>query len=221
MPIPQKENYSVPKTARERIYQTLKNWIQTNTLKPGERISDTDLASYFSVSRTPVREAMQLLADQKLIEILPGKESRVTPIDFVSIREDYLILARLNALAIRFAFPHITAQHIQELEELNEQIKASSFTAFAELDNEFHTQILDIAGNPFLIDFCDTLCAHVIRFKLFYLESSYDISECYEGHKKILDALKARDLDIAEKLMYDNFAYMTSYLDELIAGRQL
>ncbi len=108
---------------------------------------------------------MQLLADQKLIEILPGKESRVTPIDFASIREDYLILAKLNALAIQFAFPHITAQHIKELEELNEQIKTSSFTTFAELDNEFHTQILD--------------------------------------------ALKARDLDTAKKLMYDNFAYMT------------
>lgn len=75
MPIPKKTNVQAPKTARARVYQTLKEWIENNTLKPREKIYDTELASYFEVSRTPVREAMQLLADQKLIEITPGKKA--------------------------------------------------------------------------------------------------------------------------------------------------
>ena len=86
MPIPLKTEPQVPQTARQRVYSQLKKWIVNGTLTPEEKISDLELANYFSVSRTPVREAMQLLADQRLIQIFPGKESRVAPIDLEQAR---------------------------------------------------------------------------------------------------------------------------------------
>ena len=74
MPIPKQVSYEAPKSAKMRIYEALREWIIDGTLQPGEKILDSEISQYFSVSRTPVREAIQMLAEQKLIEIRPGKE---------------------------------------------------------------------------------------------------------------------------------------------------
>lgn len=216
MPIPKKEKKYIPKTAKERVYQTLKEWIETNTLKPGEKIFDVDLATYFEVSRTPVREAMQLLADQKLIEIRPGKESRVAPIDLDYMREIYTILGSLHALAIRFAFPKITKQTIQKLETINNNIRAEVPKNFVDMDNRFHECILELVSNPLLCDFCITLAAHANRFKLIYLSVTKidDSSESVNGHQQIIDALKSRDLTLAEAAVQCNFTYMLEKIDD-------
>ena len=73
MPIPVKTPLEKQKTAKERIYIQLREWIINGTLQPEEKISDQEISQYFSVSRTPAREAIQMLADQKLVEIYPGK----------------------------------------------------------------------------------------------------------------------------------------------------
>lgn len=71
------------------------------------------------MSRTPIRETTQLLADQKLINIYPGKESCVAPIDFEQAKQTYQIMAQLYALALEFAFPRVTADTVAELREIN------------------------------------------------------------------------------------------------------
>jgi len=215
MPVPKKQTASVPKTARERVYLTLKEWIQNNTLKPGEKIYDTELADYFEVSRTPVREAMQLLAEQKLIEIRPGKESIIAPIDLDAVKEIYMILAQLQALAVRFAFPKITEQTIEQLEEINRSIPTASISEYLAADNAFHKCIQDAAANPFLDNFCDLLNAHITRFKFIYLEETadYDKEKSFRSHQQIIDAFKTGDLQQAEKATYDNFTFMIDNID--------
>jgi len=216
MPIPKKQTSAIPKTARERIYQTLKEWIQQNTLKPGEQIYDKELAAYFEVSRTPVREAIQLLADQKLIEIRPGKESIVAPIDLDQIREIYVILGDLQALAIRFAFPNVTDQTIQQLESINGQISSASNEDFLELDHAFHQCILDAAGNAFLQNFYSILSAHIIRFQRSYMEmfSTFEREESVRSHQQIIDAIKTGELGLAEQSMNENFLYMLEKIND-------
>mgnify|MGYP002512403604 CR=1 FL=1 len=215
MPIPSKKTSSAPKTARERVYQTLKQWIENNTLKQGEKIYDTELASYFEVSRTPVREAMQLLADQKLIEIRPGKESFVAPIDLSVVRENYMILGQLQILALRFAFPKITEQDLEQLERINQTIVTESISDYLSADNTFHQYIQKIAGNPFLDSFCNMLSTHITRFQFTYLENFTDYSKegSFQSHQRIIDALRAKDLDAAEKELYENFVFMLPQID--------
>lgn len=217
MPIPKKTQTPVPKTARERVYQTLKKWIESNTMKPGEKISDTELASYFEVSRTPVREAMQLLADQRLIEIRPGKESIVAPIDLASTKEIYVILGQLQATAVRFAFPRITDQFIRQLEQINQKIPGTSAESFITTDNAFHQCILDLAGNPFLDSFCNMLSAHITRFQLSYFEQTpdYSIQGTFRSHQRIINALKNGDLPVAEKEIYENFTFMIEKIEAI------
>ena len=215
MPVPKKEALNVPKTARERVYHTLKEWIENSTLKPGEKLNDKELADYFEVSRTPVREAMQLLADQKLIDIYPGKESLVAPIDMESIKGIYEILGQLHALAVRFAAPKISAESISQLEKLNKIITTKSPRMFIDTDNAFHQYILDLAGNPFLTSFCSILGTHIIRFQCLYLDMTKDFSidETLSSHQAIIDALKKQDLPLAEEKTRLNFTYITEKID--------
>jgi len=219
MAVPKKQTTSIPKTARERIYQTLKEWIQQNTLKPGEKIYDKELAEYFEVSRTPVREAMQLLADQRLIEIRPGKDSIVTPIDLEQIKEIYVILGSIQSLGVRFAFPKITAQIIEQLEQINEQISKASSMELLKFDQAFHQCILDAAGNPFLDNFYSMLNTHITRFQLSYVETGldFDKKETLLAHQNIIDALKDKDLARAEKEINQNYLFMLDKIDHIAA----
>jgi DNA-binding GntR family transcriptional regulator len=70
MPLPKKVSSSSKLNAKDRVYQQLRAWIITGTLAPQEKISDQAIAALFGVSRTPVREALQLLATQEFVEMI-------------------------------------------------------------------------------------------------------------------------------------------------------
>ena len=72
MPIPAQQSPVVRTTARERVFKALQEWIIDGPLLPEERLNDAELAKFFSVSRTPVREALQMLAEQKLVTMVPS-----------------------------------------------------------------------------------------------------------------------------------------------------
>lgn len=81
MPVPQGSGVIHRKSARQAVYETVCDWIITGVLEPGEKILDSELGEYFSVSRTPVREALQLLQSQKLVLVMPGRATVVAPLD--------------------------------------------------------------------------------------------------------------------------------------------
>lgn len=216
MPIPKNTSQQAPKSAKVRIYEALKDWIVDGTLKPGEKILDSEISAYFSVSRTPVREAMQLLADQRLIEIRPGRESRVSEIGSVNLQEVYRTLASLHCLALEFAFPRITDDVIDRLEQINEQFadacKRNNFKGFLALDGEFHDVFIELAGNEFIRDFARTLDCHVERAENLYFNQPEDRQESVLEHKRLISYLRERDLNKAKQAMYDNWMHTVNSL---------
>ena len=89
MPIPERPQALQRQSAKSVVYQTVCDWIITGVMKPGEKILDSELASYFNVSRTPVREALQLLQSQKLVLVMPGRATVVAPLDTQDIEKCY------------------------------------------------------------------------------------------------------------------------------------
>lgn len=209
MPIPAKKEHATPKTARERVYTELKQWIVDGTLQPEEKISDQELAEYFSVSRTPIREAMQLLADQKLINIYPGKESRVAPIDFEQAKQAYQIMAQLYALALEFAFPRVTADTVAELREINrkfdQHLSRHDSAGAHQLDKQFHGIFLRLAPNEFLSNFIDIVDCHVERIERLYYSSEMMRKDSVSKHETIISALEQGDLDAAIRGTKENW----------------
>lgn len=214
MPLPQKEEYSKPKTARERIYDEVKEWIINGTLQPGEKISDHEIAVYFSVSRTPVREAIQLLSDQGLINIYPGRGTCVSEINIDEINSIYRISADLHSLALEFAFPKITKNTIQNLKQINDNFyKAEicgNYLEAGKQDQQFHEVFLQLADNRYLSEFTNTLGTHIRRVQMMndpYYNLAGKNDDSYKQHLKIINALEQKDIKTAKEMMRQNWLY--------------
>ena len=210
MPIPKMPSKSVPLTAKERVYSELKEWIVDGTLKEREKLSDREIANYFSVSRTPVREALQLLSEQKLVSIYPGRESLVAPADRANNAHIYAIMAELPVLAVRFAYPNITDEIIGELENSNcrfsKALQAGNLDKMREHDLAFHKIIIQAAGNVFLTDFIETINTHIDRIEhLFFSNKSHYRINSADEHQTIIAALKHGNPTEAENTMRVNW----------------
>ena len=221
MPIPASKTDFFPKTAKDRVFSVMREWIIDGTLKPGEKIFDKDIAEYFSVSRTPVREAFQMLAEQKLITISPGKESRVTDIDPVSARQSYELLSVLEPVAVRYAMSNITDEALRVLEDstkkLKEAIDSGNPGQANEADHLFHQIILEISGNDYLRQFCETLETHVARVEIHYF-SHQDILEMLPAsvieHEAIIEAIKNGNAEEACRVMAENWNNTIPYIEK-------
>lgn len=216
MPIPSKTSFEAPKSVKIRIYEALREWIIDGTLQPGEKILDSEISQYFSVSRTPVREAIQMLAEQKLVEIIPGKESRISELESIDIPQTYKMLAVLHTTAVEFAFDKIEREDIENLKEANikfqEAYKNRDIKGCRAYDDEFHDIILGLAGNDFLTSFCDTLNGHSSRLENIYFSKVGDMEELIHEHKAIIKALEDRDLEKAKEYMRSNWLHTIEVL---------
>ena len=201
MPVPAKKPKEKPKTAKELVYSEVREWIVNGVLKPDEKISDQEISQYFSVSRTPVREAIQMLADQRLVTISPGKETRVSPLDIREADFDYRIAAELHALALEFAYPSVTEDVLDELKKINQSfaivIKDHDIEGATRFDDQFHAVFLRLAGAHFLTEFTHILKGHLQRIENVYYRE-HDIAS-YDSHEKMIEALERHDLEQAKE----------------------
>lgn len=216
MPLPTNMPSQKRMSAKEQIYIQLRDWIIDGTLRPNEKINDQDISQYFSVSRTPVREAMQLLSDQKLVNISPGKGSCVAPIDYEQTLKSYEILADLNCLALKFAFPHLTDEYLKDLEEFNETYarvaKSADFLRLTEIDRQFHQLIFDLADSEFLTYFYEVLHIHTQRVESIFVYEKTNYSKSYGEHRQIIETLRKKDLEGAMAHMRDNWLHTAEFI---------
>lgn len=209
MPIPVKNEALKPQSAKMRIYYTLREWIMYGTLLPGERINDQELSDYFEVSRTPVREALQILERQKLIEVFPNKATVVSQLDTSNLEKWYLPLAHLHALAAELACRSITKEQIDELRAIDAQV--FRYVAQGDIINTLrqdlflHNRILEIVDNEFITEFSETLMLHIQRVEYAFFKKTGLSAESFCPHDALLDALEQHDAKRAFDEMLRNW----------------
>ena len=112
MPIPSKTESIQTLSVKDRIYNVVCEWIITGVLKSGEKILDSELAQYFDVSRTPVREAIQMLERQKLVKVIPSRGTIVANIEIEDTEKCYRLLAEIQAFAAEEACERISEEQL-------------------------------------------------------------------------------------------------------------
>ena len=161
------------------------------------------------MSRTPVREALQVLAEKGLVEILPGRGTRVTPIDLASLRQSYPLLSHLHGYAVRLAFPLVNDEVIRELKarnlELYHCLSTGDQLRTQAADEQFHQVLLDLAANKYLSAFISDLSIHIARTEVQFFKHNEFRSQSVQGHEQIIDALQRRDLEGAVQATEDNW----------------
>ncbi|WP_322112091.1 GntR family transcriptional regulator [Brevibacillus ruminantium] len=210
MPIPKDYHAPVRLSAKEKAFHQIQRWIIDGTLEPGEQLYDAELSDALGISRTPVREALQLLQTQGFVEMYPGRQTIVTTISKDDVPDIYPPLAALQALAAEEATPKMTALHIRKLREINDSyrnaIEAGQLFQAMEWDEQFHDVILEVADNPYITQFSSILQLHVRRMKYLFLQQPIRTkAESVEEHERFINALERRDASQAASIMKQNW----------------
>ncbi|MCM3620118.1 GntR family transcriptional regulator [Sutcliffiella horikoshii] len=219
MPIP--SNYSSPTrvSAKKRAFAQIQEWIIDGTLQPKEKLNDAELAQALGVSRTPIREALQLLNVQGLVEMFPGVGTQVTSVKKEDITKILPPLGALQALAAELATPLITQETIDILRKINSKfadaIKKGDFYSALKQDEQFHNLIVESAQNPYLVNSVSNLQAHVLR--LYFYQSIILTDTSIEEHESIIKAFEQRDKGTAAKIARTNWLRA---IDEFYADQE-
>lgn len=220
MPLPNYPHKESNLPAKADILETMQHWITVMQLRPGEKISDTEIAEYFNVSRTPVREVLKILEQQKLIYTFPGRATIIADLALDDIESYYLPMQTLQCLAVRLAVDNAESGDIEALEELNarfgEAMDSGDAEAILMADKNFHEKILEIAGNEFISEFCSSLWVRIARLDyMFFRDNTMGTS--YSDHKLMIDSFRIKDPFGAELAMKNNWNYSMLAVKAVVA----
>ena len=195
------------KPLRDVVFETLRDAIITQVLKPGERLMEIQLADEMGVSRTPVREAIRKLELEGLVVMVPRKGAYVAGVSMKDIHEVYEVRAALEMLAVTLAAERITDEELDALER--QVLKESEAEATGDentldniiyIDSTFHDIIYQAAHNQRLVQFVNILQEQLQRFRAASLSRPGRSKTALDEHKQIVEALAERNGELASKL---------------------
>ncbi|SMB78353.1 GntR family transcriptional regulator [Deinococcus hopiensis] len=209
MPIPSTASKRTRILARDEVYTQLSTWIIDGTLQPEEPLRDQDIAEQLGVSRTPVREALRRLEDEGFVETALNRWTRVAPLRAAHATELYPVVATLEVLALRLAFPHLTLQDQTALHDLDVQLRqallAGDVQGAVTADTGFHDIWISKSGNSELLAALKVLKRKLRRIELAYFNASASGQASLNEHEAIRQALGVRDVDQAVRALQDNW----------------
>jgi DNA-binding GntR family transcriptional regulator len=185
-----------------QVYARLLDEMATGQLLPGDRLRETELAARLKVSRTPVREAIRLLETDGLVVHVPRAGATVRQLDYAEVTELYEMRAVLEGTAARLAARTASEIELSELQSINDEMGQTTDGPTAQkLNRVFHKTLLNAAKNRFLHRSTASLAKALMILGPTTLAASERIEDAVEEHQRVLEALRARDGDEAERLM--------------------
>jgi DNA-binding GntR family transcriptional regulator len=225
---PGSEQIFPPKSISDQIYELLKNKILDNYIKPGERLTQEEIAEAFKASRTPIRQAFILLEKDGLVERLPQGGVRVTKIDIETVRDVFGIRGALETYAVELACTKIQKPDIDLLREIERQasdiLSTPSVDAEAnlqrllKLNSSFHDVIYKSTGSTLLATLINNLKNTVIRLRALSLREVETWNQVWREHSQLIGCLERRDNVGACRVMRDHISAAASYV---LAGFQV
>ncbi|MGP1385784.1 MAG: GntR family transcriptional regulator [Thainema sp.] len=189
----------------EQVYQALRNAILTGELAAGQRLVETQLAEWLSVSRTPLREALRQLQQEGLVSSEANGGLRVTTLSIADAIELYDCRIALEQLAVAEACRRATDEQLKQLEMYvaeaeqfaDAQEKPSSSFQLLELDYQFHHLIAQSSGNQRLTALLEQLFDAMALLRIQTLQHNPNVLEIRLEHRQIYTAIATQDADAA------------------------
>jgi DNA-binding GntR family transcriptional regulator len=179
------------------IVSRLRDMIIRCELRPGERISEKALGELFKVSRTPLREALKILASEDLIAIRPHRGSVVTEVSSRDIAETFAVMGALETFAAPLTCDRVSnidiAAFDRMLEDLNSTHQDAARETYFELNKAFHATIVRLSDNAVLAATYGDLFGKIERARHLANLNQSRWDESLREHASILQALRRRD----------------------------
>lgn len=211
--------------ASSRVYDTLRRQITSLRLAPDTTLSRADLAETFSVSQSPVREAIQRLEQDGLVKSFPQSRTVVTRIDTDRIREEHFLRVALESQAARMladAHDPQTITKIAGLIRLQEALLGDleQIEMFTQLDAAFHEALFVGVGQPGLQHLMATRCGNLARLRSLDLPRPEKMASVVEGHKAVAENIEAGDADAAAAAMRNHLTGTMERISRIIETNQ-
>lgn len=195
-------SYDEFRPVRDLVLERLREAILTKTLKPGDRIVESELAQALNVSRTPVREALRVLEAEGLLKRIPRKGLFVRGITIEDVVEIYSIRIALESLAVSKAVNSISAPEINRLRSLVEQMKKYTDSRQSEklfsVCQEFNDILIRACRMPRLIKLVKVYMEYLEDFRAISMAKHERQVAALKEHEDILQAVIDRDPQKAE-----------------------
>lgn len=198
----------------ERAYRAIRDLIVRVDLAPGDVIREDDLQARLGIGRTPIREALQRLARDQFVTVIPRRGMLVAGVDVTELSMLYETRAILEPYATRLACARGRSEHWEAMATAIDAARrpGTSNDDLMAIDRTCHEIVWSASGNRFLTDTLDMLYAQSDRLWHLYLADVSDMRHAVEEHAEIHGALVAGDAERAASLAE---AHMRAFDDEI------
>ena len=203
----------------EEVAERLRASIYAHELPPGSWVDEQALADQFGISRTPMREALKVLASEGLVILKPRRGCYVTELSDTDLDQIFPVMALLEGRAALEATQKASAADLAALDRIHADLErhAASGDAnhFFEANDAFHTALQDIADNRWLKQLIADARKVIKLTRRKSLEAEGRVNESLQEHRKVMSAIKQRQPDQAARAMHDHLLSGRAALAEL------
>ena len=206
----------------DRIREELEQAIMAAEFAEGERLDEVTLAARFSVSRTPVREALHALAASGLVETLPRRGVFVRYPSFIKLVEMFDVMAELEAMCGRLAARRITEEELERLEEAagacEKAMEKGDADEYYRENERFHHILYHASGNSFLAEQASRLHKRLQPFRRLQLRVRGRLRQSMQEHRDVQKAVAAGDAEGAAVTLRRHISIQGENLKDLMAN---
>lgn len=197
-----------PTALYQEVAERLRQRIFNHELTPGTWIDEQKLAEQYGISRTPLREALKVLASEGVVELKPRRGCYVTEISRQDMDDIFPLMAMLEGRCALEAVRRAKPADLRALKAIHERLEVAAkegrIDAFFEANQEFHRLIQELANNRWLLSVIQDLRKVLKLSRLHSLSLEGRLQQSLEEHRAIMAAFEANDAEQAEKHMQDH-----------------
>lgn len=207
------------RTTADVVFEHLYNQIISLEVMPGSKMSETDVANQFNVSRQPVRDAFRRLGNMQLLRVQPQKTTIVQKFSLSGIRSARVVRLGVELEILRLAVKNWTPEcHTDFAENLAQQdttVKHNDTEAFHALDGAFHELIAMVAGQTEAFEVAHEKKLLVDRMCVLSLKRADEMTVLAQDHRQIFEAMASGDQTAAQQLFRTHLGRIESTIDSV------
>src|SRR5262245_41009693 len=202
-PVPAKSGWVPERRAKresrvDQAYAEIRRRILDNHYAPGHQVLEQELAADLGMSRTPVREALVRLQNERFVQLIPRHGMRVVPLSIHELRDVYEVLTALELTAIeRLIRAELDDESLMAIEksvdEMDLAVRKKDVDAWAQADERFHRSLVTLCGNRRLAEMVEMLWEQGHRARMTTVRLRASLEQSNREHRAVLDAIRQRD----------------------------
>lgn len=185
------------KSLKDRIVSVLRDAILSGDMRPGQPLIEMEIAAQLGVSRAPLREALQILNTEGLLETIPYHGTTVRKLNKTDIEELYSLRSVLETFAVRRLIAHNDPDHVNQLRQIYTDMMAAAdeedVNKVSEIDRVFHDALIQLSGHTLLFSTWNVVALRVRQIMALRNKQNSDIKQIARNHLPIIEAIAQGD----------------------------